>query len=673
MTQQLPMTLGLLRVKFWNLFSGIYRSTTTESVTGKTSLLMFFLLFALTGYGQLATETFESGIPASWAQANNSVDTTPWTISADGYMSSGAAFIDPTAANIGAGNISRHYLITPLVTVPANGEIRFFTKQSDAVDHGNIYEVRLSTAGQTDIAGYTTVLATYTEAQLNTVTPLGYEEKIITIPGSIAPGLNVYIAFVLVNDQPGATPDADTWFVDNINVQSAQVCDPVLATDFQATGITTGTANLAWTHPTATDFQIQVIADGATPGTTGTDTDNSYTATGLAEDTDYDVYIKTICSESESIWAGPFDLSTLPPGLSCDSPIIIPDDGTTYSLSSNLDQFQNPDVTYTTQGTNCLPESVTGNYLNGGKVFLSFTPSQDGLLTLSQTTLPFAGGTGCFGNANSGVFVYEGCLNVGVECIGGMRTTTTATPSYISNLFVQAGQTYIIVISSTFDPTVSVCFDFTAEFSTCAPPATFMYDNLQQTSVEFSWDNEADLSDSWEYVTQPAGAGEPTGSGTATSTNVNNLINIGLAAGTAYDLYVRSVCGGVPGSWSLPYRFTTQCTMFETPYSTEFTGTSATVSEPCWTPIDVNTDGVKWTYLGGYATMPLSSNQNYNNDMFVSPQVNFTGVQKRLRYKYNVTAGLASYSVKLSTTGIGQDNFTTVILPETQVAETGWG
>ena len=143
------------------------------------------------------------GIPGSWAQANNTVGTTPWTISTDGYMSSGAAFIDPSAENIGLGNTSRHYLITPLVTVPANGEIRFYTKQSDAADHGNIYEVRLSTAGQTDITGYTTVLATYTEAQLSTA----YEEKVISIPGSIAPGLNVYIAFVLVNNQPGAAPD----------------------------------------------------------------------------------------------------------------------------------------------------------------------------------------------------------------------------------------------------------------------------------------------------------------------------------------------------------------------------------------------------------------------------------------------------------------------------------
>ena len=424
-----------LQAKIRGLFPDVFASA-IKGITGKVTLLSFFLFFTLFGYGQLATETFESGIPGSWAQANNTVGTTPWTISTDGYMSSGAAFIDPSAENIGLGNTSRHYLITPLVTVPANGEIRFYTKQSDAADHGNIYEVRLSTAGQTDITGYTTVLATYTEAQLSTA----YEEKVISIPGSIAPGLNVYIAFVLVNNQPGAAPDADTWFVDNVKVQSAQVCDAVLASNFTVVSAGTETAQLSWTHPTATEFEIQVVADGAPPGTVGTITDNTYSVSGLTEDTDYDVYIKAICSESESTWAGPFSLSTTILGVACDAPIVIPDDGNVYTYSGNLNVFQNPAVSYPNQGSNCLPSTITQNYLNGAKAFFSYTPATDGLVTLTHLiNTPSL-------NDYSSLLIYENCADVGVECIAGTFNSSEGVLKVIPNLFVQAGNTYIIVV-----------------------------------------------------------------------------------------------------------------------------------------------------------------------------------------------------------------------------------
>ncbi len=648
-----------LQAKIRGLFPDVFASA-IKGITGKVTLLSFFLFFTLFGYGQLATETFESGIPGSWAQANNTVGTTPWTISTDGYMSSGAAFIDPSAENIGLGNTSRHYLITPLVTVPANGEIRFYTKQSDAADHGNIYEVRLSTAGQTDITGYTTVLATYTEAQLSTA----YEEKVISIPGSIAPGLNVYIAFVLVNNQPGAAPDADTWFVDNVKVQSAQVCDAVLASNFTVVSAGTETAQLSWTHPTATEFEIQVVADGAPPGTVGTITDNTYSVSGLTEDTDYDVYIKAICSESESTWAGPFSLSTTILGVACDAPIVIPDDGNVYTYSGNLNVFQNPAVSYPNQGSNCLPSTITQNYLNGAKAFFSYTPATDGLVTLTHLiNTPSL-------NDYSSLLIYENCADVGVECIAGTFNSSEGVLKVIPNLFVQAGNTYIIVVSSQLSATASISFTFTLNSADCPAPAAFTYSNLLQNSVSFSWDNTNNLMSNWQYAAVPAGSPAPA-TGTDTATNLENPVT-GLTAGTAYDLYVRSVCGGVPGPWSLPYRFKTQCDVFNTPYSTQFPGTSATVPEPCWTSVDVNSDNLTWTYLGGYATIQTNTYPDQNNDMLVSPQVNLTGGQKRLRFKDRSTNGISSYSIKISTAGIGGNEFTTVLMPETQITNTGF-
>jgi len=123
---------------------------------------------------------------------------------------------------------------------------------------------------------------------------------------------------------------------------------------------------------------------------------------------------------------------------------------TPFTFSSNLNLFADNPTSYTTQGTGCLPATATGNYLNGGKVFFSYTPTQTGLVNIKQMTLPFSPGSGCFGNGDSGVFVYDSCNNVGVNCLAGLYTENSDVPAYINNLYVEAGHTYIIVISTPF-------------------------------------------------------------------------------------------------------------------------------------------------------------------------------------------------------------------------------
>src|SRR5690606_6225877 len=170
----------------------------------------------------------------------------------------------------------------------------------------------------------------------------------------------------------------------------------------------------------------------------------------------------------------------------------------------------------------------------------------------------------------------------------------------------------------------------------------------------------------------------PTGSGTPTSTNEDVDI-MGLTEGTAYNFYVRPVCGGTPGEWSVPYPFTTQCDVFSTPYTTDFAGSSPDTPEPCWTILNINNDGVTWTYdqWSEYATIRINdfnaNNLNNNHDMLVTPTINLDGsVQKRLRFKYNSYSGASVYAIKISTTGVGADNFTTILQPETQLPDSGW-
>lgn len=652
---------------------------------------LFFLIMTNLSYGQLTTEFFESGIPGAWA-VNSNLATAPtnnWTTNpTGGYLSSRGAFVNPSL-NTTTGVTAEYFLITPQFLTPSNGEIRFWTKQGSFTNRGATYQVRISTANQPDISSFNVTLASWTEAQLNAAATT-YEEKIVPIP-SIPAGIPVYIAFVAITNQTGVSSTAgDSWFVDNARVISS--CPAV-------TGITsvvaTDSATINWTHPTATNFGIEVVAVGAGHGTTGIPVSGTTytTPSTLTPNTTYDVYIITNCNAStSSSWAGPFQFTTSLVGLTCATPIVIPPDVTTtpYTLSTNLDQFYDG-TTYVdmdSQTLSCQPIGQNQNLLLGNHVYLSYTPTTSGLIDITQAVNTTGGAGNCY-NELSSVFVFDECAGVGTSagCLGALATTSN-TPAQIPNFYVQAGQTYFFVISSPYqrtNPGAGICFNFTISGSTCPSPSqpSITIDNLQQTTAVASWDNVANLVSAWEYLVLPATSSAPTAAqaGTPTTTNINNPLS-GLTPGFDYNFYVRSICG-TPGPWSAPRAFTTQCNIQPLPYYTGFTTSNSAngVQEPCWTVLNLNNDLSFFTYGPNAFSEPVAKlrtgESSSHNDMLVTPKFNLDGVtQKRLRFKYNIygnwglildnpTGGPGSFEVKLSTTGVGPTNFTTTVIPLT--------
>ncbi len=637
-------------------------------------LFTFFLLFSGKSFAQLS-QNFDSGIPANWTLFGNNNSNINWSSTTDGYLGTNAVSVNPSADNIGDQNTGQYFLVSPQLSIPENGEIHFYTKQASEADNGAQYEIRISTGAQPDINGFNVVLQSYTETTLNQGAQTNYEKKVIEIPPGIPTGLDIYIAFVAINTQNGATPSGDEWFVDDFAVLEG--CEELEDDNVLVDGITVNGAEISWSHPSATDFEIQVLPTDGVPAASGIPiSGTSYTLNNLDEDTEYDVYLAAICNnDTESAFTGPYTFKTLKYGLSCGAPIDISDiSSTPYILQDNLANWTNPDVVYSTQGSNCVLGSSTTNYLAGNKIFLSYTAPQDGLISLTQTTFVEPGGGGdsdCY-NSRSSLFVYDSCEDVGVSCVAGVTTSASYDPKTISNLLVTAGQTYIIVVSSELSSSAGICFSLEVSAPTCAPPSAITYSNLTDSSVNFSWDNIGSFSDSWEYIVVPANSGEPTTSGTATTTNTNVAINTGLESGTSYDLYVRSICGGTPGIWSTPVSFTTLCSVFDTPYATSFDNANNANPEPCWTTIDANGDGTTWAFIGGYATVQTNNSQYSNHDYYVTPQINFDGTQKRIRYKYRATQGVSTYTLKLSTTGVGVEDFTTELLPPTTVNNTSF-
>ncbi|WP_300568398.1 choice-of-anchor J domain-containing protein, partial [Flavobacterium sp.] len=665
MQKRIPLPLHYLNVLLNCLddfLSGCYEYLFHNKV--KSGFLTFLIfLFSISGFSQMATENFEGGIPATWTKFQNSVGTTSWGTSSDAYQGVKAAFINPGAENIGAGNTAEYYLVTPIVTVPANGEIRFFTKQGNATDNGTTYQLRLSTSNQPDISGFSTVLQSWTEADLNIGSPTAYEEKVVAIPSGIQAGVNLYIAFVAVNTQTGAVASGDSWFVDDVRI--IESCLDVAYSDVSFTNVTLSSADISWTHPSASNFEIQLLPVGQTPAANGTPVSGfTYSFSSLPGNTDYDVYIKSNCPTTfSSNWAGPFPFSTLQYGDTCGTPLVIPNLAAPYVAVDNLNNYANPSVVMTTPGSGCVTSSY--NYTYGGKAFYSYTPTISGVIKITLT--PTEGYTG--------LFVYNGCTNVGISCLEGIANSTNA-PRVI-NLPVTAGTNYIILVSSNSWSMSDVPYTLRVEDTPCPIPFDIEASAILQASAKLSWSNLGNYATSWEYAVQPSGTGVPTGSGIGTTSNTNQNITTtlggsSLVAGTEYEVYVRANCGTGFTSWSTAYNFVTQCVPFPTPYFENFDIGNSTTPVPCWYSVDKNKDGTVWNYqLDGEPSIYTGDTNGNNDDLFISPQIDLSGGPKRLRFKYRTSGDNSVFSVVLSSTGVGANEFTTVLLP-TNTYSTNW-
>jgi gliding motility-associated-like protein len=423
----------------------------------KITLLLVAAFCTLTGYSQYF-EGFEGATfpPTGWLVTDNGVGTafswertnqvtTPPTV----YEGTYSAFM--TRENIGIGNTSQDWLITNQLTVPSNGQLKFFTRSTLAGNQNTLYQIRVSTsANQADLSSYT-IVQQFTESELSAVFNI-YEEKIINLnPYS---NQNVHIAFVMVYTQVGTGINGDRWLVDNVSVVE-QCIDP---TNQAVSNISLTGATLSWGNPGgATQFEVEVVQVPNAPTGSGTVVSgNSVTTAALGltlqQSTQYEYYVRAICNPSTntSLWVGPFTFSTATPGQTCEAPAIIP--SIPYVTTDNTSNYG--DEYGGSAGTTC----GSGNpYLNGNDVFYTFTATNNTPVTITMNPT----------SAWSGLFVYNSCANVGVSCIAGVANSST-NPRVIV-LPVTAGQTYIIAISTwaTGAPTQSTGYTLTIVENSC--------------------------------------------------------------------------------------------------------------------------------------------------------------------------------------------------------------
>ncbi|AWA29374.1 hypothetical protein HYN48_04325 [Flavobacterium magnum] len=532
----------------------------------KIILLFTFLLCSMLGFSQL--ETFEGGIPSTWAVMNGTngvgaaqpwiLNTTPFPVNRSPYAAHNdttpptlnAAYVN--REQIGAGNTEEDWLIMNQRQIPANGQLQFWTRLTQIADQGTIYEIRVSTnASQTNQAAYT-VLKTWGEDEIIDPTlPIGdYQQVKVDFPVALQ-GQNVYIAFVRKFTQETGQIGGDRWLIDDVNI--VEKCADVTGLDFIPASIASTHVTFTWANPQlSTSFELGVVpaADDfnfvGTPVTVAATNPATYAYSGapLTPDSTFKVYVRRVCGTGSdttySEWAGPFIFTTLPLGSVCIDPLVIP--ALPYQeLNDNTALYG--DEVDTAQAANCgTVTPANANYLQGNEVFYSVTATSDVPINVVMTPL---------GNSpNSSVFVYEGCIGNGGTCLGGVANNTLNVRNFVFNAV--SGHTYTIIVSSS--TTQPIAYGLLVQEVKCTPmPANLAASPVTTTNAHLTWD--AQSYSSWQVAVQPLGTEVPSGDGVAVATNEYDAP---VVAATQYQYWVRAECA--PGTdiwtpWAGPFPF----------------------------------------------------------------------------------------------------------------------
>jgi len=641
----------------------------------KITLLLLSLFFSIVGYAQFTptVEGFENTTgPDPLPGTNWTLSTGNWTVFTLGTtdastrwetitgaanVNSGTRAARSNRGNVGQNGTFKNFLVSPLVNMPSNAELHFWTRLFQAANQNTVFRIMIAPEGAdlSSESSYTTVQQ-WTELDLLAGNFNIYAEKVVGLSGFAPSGADIHIAFVMEDTQENTAANSDRWLIDDVSVV-AQCPAPTLAS-LQANNISQTTAELIWDNPSgATSWEIEIVPAAANPTGTGVVYNGilPYLATatqpaGVAftPTTAYKYYVRAMCSGGpNSAWIGPKDFSTSSPGLSCTAPIQVPTPLLYTTTDTTANYADNNDVS---QPAGCVAGNT--NYMAGNEVYYSYTAPANG--TISVTMTPNA--------ANSSLFVYEGCANIAVACIGGVANDTADVRS-LPNIPVVAGQQYIIVISSSA-AMQTIGYTLVIQDVNCAQPATPTVSGITQTSANVSW--PAGAATSWEVLWQPAGDPLPSGSGTQTNDNSDYPVTP-LTANTSYDFYVRADCGNGTdfSAWTGPINIRTLCDAFPVPFQEGFNSTSTT--EGCWTILDVNNDDETWntnyndnTFEGDeVAVMYTDFSNGANDDWLISPQIILTGNQ-RLKYRYRVQSAFEAndFRVMLSTNGTAIVDFT---------------
>ncbi|MBR6440867.1 MAG: choice-of-anchor J domain-containing protein, partial [Bacteroidales bacterium] len=401
---------------------------------------------------------------------------------------------------------------------------------------------------------------------------------------------NYQMVFYWRNDNAaGAQPPAA---VDNVSIIKSNCTRP---TNIVASNVTGTTATLTW-NGTAGSYEVAygtttVVADMTTQTVNGT----TLQLTSLSPSTIYNVYVKSVCGDSEqSPWSVVYTFTTQCGALTS-LPYI---QGFEESTSGSSTSFNvNCWNRYTSSG-NYPYVYGTASYAHTGSKSLYWYSStnytsqyivlpevETTLLPLNTLRLKFwtrVTSTSYHPTLIVGVMTNPADINT-FATVESVDCSNTEYGEHIINLNSYTGTGRYIAIRAQISGSWTVYLDdFTLEeIPACPEPTSITTISTTVSSATLAW------------------AGTNAGSYTVaygTGSNVNTMdtvrVNVAMAtltnlsASSEYHVYIRANCPGESSPWSQAFTFRTQCGLITTlPYTEDFnsaTASSSVFDVPCW-------------------------------------------------------------------------------------------
>ncbi|MVO09873.1 T9SS type A sorting domain-containing protein [Flavobacterium sp. TP390] len=455
-----------------------------------------------------------------------------------------------------------------------------------------------------------------------------------------------------------------------------------------ASGITSSTANLNWTeNGTATVWNVEYGVSGFTlgSGTTNTGVLNGHTVTGLTPNTNYQFYVQSDCGGSQSSWSGPYAFRTGCAAFAVPFTETFNSDSTTEACWTVLNVNADADT---------WDLNYTSNPFEGNQSAMIYTDynagaNNDWLISPAITLtgnqrLKYHHRVQSDGEPND----YELLLSTTDNNPASFTTVLVPNTSYSNiayeevklDLSAYTGNVYIAwhVPNGGLDGwRLYVDNVIVEDIPPCVEPEMLVASNITSNSVDVSWNDPSGVQFDYEYVLQPQGAGQPTGSGVSVGDVM--FSESSLTPDTAYEVWVRAYCSPTEQSiWIGPLNFRTLC-VSTTDFVQDFEATTGSTFPSCWAKVgtagsaypqgSTGISGSRNLYMYGSATAkavvsmrPVSNADAGTHRMNMKVRGNFTAGET-IELGYLTTPGDATSFVSISSivtnsTSVPQDFIT---------------
>ena len=508
-------------------------------------------------------------------------------------------------ANSGVNSLGRTWstdgwAYTPSFTLTAGTSYRFsyFMRTNDAIVG---YDVTTAVGSNQSAAAMTTTLGTPLVAYQGPSWNKFTFEFTPTTNGSYSFGVRVV----------GPNPPNGINF-DDFKLELTPTCaDPSTVV---VANVTSSSVDISWDAPAsapALGYQYVVSTTNTPPTGAGTAVTTTFAqvTTGLLPTTQYFVFVRSVCSATEtSPWTSPISFTT-----SCAPITILPHVEPFNTVLPSVCWLRGDNGNLTTGpatfGTNSWFEDGLGNNgTTGALKYNLFVASANDWIISPQYTIPATGWELKFDAAAANYAATTPVTNWEADdfvevlissSASGLTNWTTLYTYNNTNVPAPAGVPNIIDLDAYSGQTVRFAYravegtadgasdiDFSFDnfeirlTPACPQPTNVVVSSITSTGAASSWDVMSGAASGYEYVVSTS-ATPPTGAGTAVTSAFVALT--GLTPQTTYYLYVRANCGsGSFSVWSVQ-TFTTQCApVTALPWIEGFESVTTPAFPPCW-------------------------------------------------------------------------------------------